>query len=245
MTLGQNSAGRNLKARLGYLGLAMTAGLVVLALQLYRLQITQGEEYAAKSVDNFVKRIRVPADRGMIQDRRGEILVDNRPSFDVFVTPHFCQSCSEEVLPRLSSWLGWDAFQLQHARDQVKAAKASAPFQPTLLRMDLSRDELDVINAHRMELPGVDVMRVPHRNYRKGAMLAHLLGYMNEITQEELDRLNATESKYALGDYIGRRGVERYFEAKLRGTDGIRKEVVNARGEPIRGLSDLIFGEEP
>lgn len=244
MTLGQNSAGRNLKTRLGYLGLAMTAGLFVLALQLYRLQITRGEEYAAKSVDNFVKRIRVPADRGMIQDRHGQILVDNRPSFDVFVTPQFCQSCSDEVLPRLSTWLGWDAFQLQHARDQVRAAKASAPFQPTLLRIDLSRDELDVVNAHRMELPGVEVMQVPHRNYRKGTMLAHLLGYMNEITQEELDRLNATGANYALGDYIGRRGVERYFEAKLRGVDGVRKEVVNARGEPIPGLSDLIVGDE-
>src|SRR5499433_4089090 len=143
MTLGQNSAGRNLKARLGYLGLAMTAGLVVLALQLYRLQITQGEEYAAKSVDNFVKKIRVPADRGMIKDRRGEILVDNRPSFDLFVTPAFCQNCREEVLPRLASYLGWDEAQLEHTREQVKAAKRVGPFQPTVLRVDLTRDELD------------------------------------------------------------------------------------------------------
>ncbi len=244
MTLGENSAGRNLKTRLGYLGVAMVSGIFVLALQLYRLQIARGDDYAAKSVDNFVKRIRVPADRGMIQDRRGQILVDNRPSFDVFVTPQFCQTCSEEVLPRLATWLGWDPIQLQKVRDQVKAAKAIAPFQPTLLRMDLTRDELDVINAHRMELPGVDVMRVPHRNYRQGTMLAHLLGYMNEITQEELDRLNAAGGNYALGDYIGRRGVERYFESKLRGVDGVRKEVVNARGEPIPGLNDLIGRDE-
>ncbi len=244
MTLGQDSAGRNLRTRLGYLGLAMTAGLFALALQLYRLQITHGEEYAAKSVDNFVKRIRVPADRGMIEDRLGQILVDNRPSFDVFVTPHFCQNCNDEVLPRLAMWLAWDAAQLQHAKDQVKTAKATAPFQPTLLRVDLSRDELDLISAHRMELPGVEVLRIQHRNYRKGTMLAHLLGYMNEITQEELDRQNATGGNYALGDYIGRRGVERYFESKLRGTDGIRKEVVNARGEAIPGLNDLIGGDD-
>jgi len=245
MTLGQDSAGRSLKTRLGYVGLAMTAGLLLLAVQLYRLQIAHGDDYAARSVDNFVKRIRLHADRGMIMDRRGEILVDNRPSFDLFVTPAFCQNCLDEVLPRLALYLGWDADQLQHAKDAVKAGKLAANFQPALVRIDLSRDELDVVNAHRIELSGVEVMRVPHRNYRKGAVLAHLLGYMNEINQEQLERLNNAGASYALGDYVGRRGLESYFEAKLRGSDGMRKEVVNARGEPIPGLSELLAGEDP
>lgn len=245
MTLGQNSGGRNLKGRLGYLGAAMTAGLLLLAAQLYRLQIAHGDDYAARSVDNFVKKIRVNADRGMIMDRRGQILVDNRPSFDLFVTPAFCQSCMDEVLPRLISYLGWDDDQLQHARDVVKAGKLSGSFQPALIRVDLSRDELDVINAHRIDLPGIEVMRVPHRNYRKGSMLAHLLGYMNEINQEQLERLNNAGASYALGDYVGRRGIESFYESKLRGADGLRKEVVNARGEPIPGLSELLAGEDP
>src|SRR5262249_20693181 len=236
MTLGQDSAGRNLKARLGYLGLAMIAGLLLLAVQLYRLQIAQGEEYAARSVDNFVKKIRVHADRGMIMDQTGQILVDNRPSFDLFVTPAFCQSCQDEVLPRLASYLGWDADLLLHVKEVVRAGRLSANFQPVLLRVDLSRDELDVVNAHRFDLPGVEVMRVPHRNYRKGWVLAHLVGYMSEINQEQLERLNAAKASYALGDYIGRRGLESFFEAKLRGLDGLRREVVNARGEPIPGL---------
>jgi penicillin-binding protein 2 len=243
MTLGENSAGRNLKARLGYFGLAISCGIILLAVQLYRLQIAHGDEYAARSVDNFVKKIRVPADRGMILDRLGRILVDNRPSFDVFVTPAFCQNCYEEVLPRLASYLAWDG-ELQRLKDQVRAARISAPFQPTLVRVDLTRDELDVINAHRLDLPGVEVMRIPHRNYRYGTRLAHLLGYMSEINQEELERLNAGTPSYGLGDYIGRRGVERYFESKLRGLDGLRREVVNARGEPIPGLNELIAGEE-
>jgi penicillin-binding protein 2 len=245
MTLGQNSAGRNLKDRLGYLGLAMTAGLLLLAVQLYRLQITHGEEYAARSVDNFVKKIRIPADRGMIVDRLGQILVDNRPSFDLFVTPAFCQSCLDDVLPRLGVYLGWDADQLQHAKEVVKSGRLSGNFQPALIRVDLTRDELDIVNAHRISLPGVEVMRVPHRNYRKGTVLAHLLGYMNEINQEQLERLNNAGASYALGDYVGRRGIESYFESKLRGIDGLRKEVVSARGEPIPGLSDLLAGEDP
>ncbi len=83
---------------------------------------------------------------------------------------------------------------------------------------------------------------VPHRNYRTGTVLPHVVGYMNEITQDELDRLNAQGEGYALGDFIGRRGVERYFERRLRGKDGSRKEVVNARGETIQELSELITG---
>ncbi len=147
MTLGENSEGRDLKVRYLYLAILMMLGLLVLGIRLYRLQIAQGDEYAAKSVDNFVKKIRVPADRGMIKDRRGEILVDNRPSFDLFVTPAFCQKCREEVLPKLAGWLSWDEEQLERAREQVRLAKHTAPFQPSLLRVDLTRDEVDPLNA--------------------------------------------------------------------------------------------------
>jgi penicillin-binding protein 2 len=111
------------------------------------------------------------------------------------------------------------------------------------VQLDLNRDELDTLNAHKLELPGVDWPAVPHRNYRTGTVLPHVVGYMNEITQEELDRLNGQGEGYALGDFIGRARVERYFERRLRGKDGSRKEVVNARGETIQELSELITGE--
>ncbi|HVP62879.1 MAG TPA: penicillin-binding protein 2 [Myxococcaceae bacterium] len=243
MTLGQNSAGKDLKARYLWLGLAMVAGLLLLAGRLYRLQIARGDEYSAKSVANFVKEIRVKADRGIIKDRRGEILVDSRPSFDVFITPAFCERCSEEVLPRLSGWLSWDGDQQAHVEQLLRAARRSAPFQPVPVQLDLNRDELDTLNAHKLELAGVDWPAVPHRNYRTGTVLPHVVGYMNEITQDELERLNSQGEGYALGDFIGRRGVERFFERRLRGKDGSRKEVVNARGETIQELSDLITGE--
>ncbi|HSP20635.1 MAG TPA: penicillin-binding protein 2 [Myxococcaceae bacterium] len=125
----------------------------------------------------------------------------------------------------------------------LRAARRIAPFQPVPVQLDLNRDELDTLNAHKTELPGVDWPAVPHRNYRTGTVLPHVVGYMNEITQDELERLNAQGEGYALGDFIGRRGVERYFERRLRGKDGSRKEVVNARGETIQELSELITGE--
>lgn len=239
-TLSETTPGRDLKRRFVWVGLAMVAALVVLAIQLYRLQITQGEEYAAKSVANFVKEVRLRADRGLIKDRRGTILVDSRPSFDAFITPAFCTNCSDEVLPRLGELLGWDDATRKKMDDQVRAARRSAPFQPLPVRIDLSRDEYDRINARRDMLDGVEVVPVPHRNYRTGSVLSHVLGYMNEITTDELEKLNSEGGRYALGDYVGRRGLERYFESTVRGTDGVRKEVVNARGKVIEEFSDKL-----
>ncbi|MBX5481789.1 MAG: penicillin-binding protein 2 [Myxococcaceae bacterium] len=244
MTLGQNSPGKDLKVRYLYLGGVFVLGLLVLAVRLYRLQITRGEEFAARSVANFVKEIRIPADRGMILDDTGRILVDGRPSFDVMVTPAFCANCRDEVLPKLAAWLGWDDAQLDEVWKVVQRARRDAPFRPVPVKIDVSRDLADVLDAHLTELPGVEVQATPHRNYRTGTLASHVIGYMNEITTEELDRLNAKGGRYALGDYIGRRGMEKAFESWLRGTDGERKQVVDARGKPIPGLSDLVGSDK-
>jgi penicillin-binding protein 2 len=239
-TLAETTPGRDLKRRFVWVGLAMVAGLVAISVQLYRLQITQGEEYSAKSVANFVKEVRLRADRGLIKDQRGTILVDSRPSFDAFITPAFCTNCAQDVLPQLGELLGWDDAARKKVEDQVRVARRNAPFHPLPVRIDLTRDEYDRINARRDMLDGVDVVPVPHRHYRTGNVLSHVLGYMNEINPDELERLNAEGSRYALGDYIGRRGLERYFESTLRGTDGVRKEVVNARGRVIEELQDRL-----
>ncbi len=240
MTLGKQTAGRDLKRRYLWLGAAMILGLLVLSVRLYRLQVTRGEEFVARSVENFVKEVRIPADRGMILDRRKQILVDSRPSFDVYVTPAFCVRCGEDVLPKIGAWLSWDDKQRQEAEALVARARKNAPFRPVPLRIDVQREVADLLDAHRLELPGIEVMAVPHRNYRYNTLLSHVLGYMNEVTGDELERLNARGESYVLGDYIGRRGIERAFETRLRGVDGGRKRVVDARGQPIPGLSDLI-----
>jgi penicillin-binding protein 2 len=133
--------------------------------------------------------------------------------------------------------LRWDEAVLSATEARLKAAHGPQRYQPMVVQVDLDRDEVDRINARLHLLPGVDLEPVPHRNYPTHDALAHALGYMNEVTQEELVRLNAEKSErapYALGDYIGRRGVERTFENTLRGRDGLRKEVVNARGEVMR-----------
>lgn len=234
--LGQQSDLRDLKPRLIALAAFFVAGLLVLSVNLYRLMVVRYEELNALSVDNQFKDVRLRAPRGLIRDRRGEVLVDARPSLDVFITPAFCQKCAAEVLPRLGEVLGWDDDQRGRVEALVKAAHGPQRYQPLIAAVDISREEFDQLLARQFMLPGVDLEPVPHRSYRAGPTLAHILGFMNEITQDELTKLNGSAERppYALGDYIGRRGVERSFEHVIRGTDGWVKHVVNARGEVMR-----------
>jgi penicillin-binding protein 2 len=236
------------------LGACIAVGLLALAVRLYRLQITRGDEFVQKSVANALKEVRIPADRGMILDARKDVLVDNRPSFDLQITPAFCLHCKEEVIPQLASYLGWDATQVLKAEAQLKAVKREAIFQPVTVWIDLTKDDpervkLDTLNAHKMDLPGVDVVQAPHRNYRTIFLdhdgkpsngLAPLIGYMQEINESEFDHLNADGAGYQLGDYVGRIGIEKAFESSLRGEDGKREEVVDARGEPLPMLNGLL-----
>ncbi len=247
MTLGQNSEGRELKGNLVYLGLAMLLGLLVLVTQLYRLQILRHKEFKEKSIANSVDEVRLRAERGMIADARGEILVDNRPSDDVFITPAYCERCTAEVLPRLATHLAWDPVQLAKVEAKLKAVKRADRFRPVPIKIDITPDERDRLYAHMAdpaELPGVSIQHVQHRNYRfpqaeSGAPmtgLAHLLGYMNELQPEEFERLNASGAAYQLGDFIGRNGVERFFESRLRGVDGFERQIVDARGRIIADM---------
>src|SRR5262245_35349070 len=210
----------------------MLFGMLVLAVRTYRLQVTRYDEFTQKSAQNFIREVRLRADRGYIVDRTGELLADNRPSFDLFLTPAFCQKCPEEVLPRLVSLLHWDPAMLPQLIEQYRNQRRIGQFQPTRLKIDLSRDEVELISAHHLELSGVEPEPVAHREYRPapkylvegqpappGTYLPHVLGYMNEITQEELDARTARgDTAYRLGDYVGRRGLERSYEKELRGT---------------------------
>lgn len=248
MKLGRTTTGKDLRVRYFWVGGFFVFGLLVLAVNLYRLMVIRHDEFLALSIDNQFKDVRVRAPRGQIRDRRGEVLVDIRPSFDVFITPAFCQRCATEVIPQLADLIGWDEQQKARVTSAVKAAHGPQRYQPMQVASDLERDALDRVNAVVHRLPGVDVEKVPHRNYPAGPALAHVLGYMNEVTQDELARLNGASemerTPYALGDYIGRRGVERGFEAMLRGKDGWRKEVVNARGEVMRGQNGEVMQRE-
>ncbi len=207
---------------------------LVLVVRLYRLQVSQGKDYYGRSVDNFVKEVKVPADRGLLLDRRGEVLADSRPSYDVYLTPSICRKRCDEVIGRLSAYLGLTADEQSRVRQRLRETRGLARFKPFLVKVDIGRDLLDVYEAHHEEIGGaVEVIAAPHRNYRLGTLGAHLLGYLSEVGPDELDALEAAGKDYHEGDYLGRRGVERTFEPWLRGKDGTGWEEVTAKGEPV------------
>ncbi len=231
--------GRELKGRIAWLGAGATLLLLVIAGRLWLLQVRRGEEYAAKSEGNFVKELRVPADRGMILDRKGTILVDSRPSYDLYLTPAFCAPC-EEVLGRLAGRIELPPEDLSRALSAIAKAKGLERFRQVAVKIDIGRDELDVLEANRDDLPGLDIVAAPHRSYREGKLAAHTLGYMGEAGPEELEKLQAEGKDYRLGDYVGRRGVERKFEEELRGADGVQRVVADSKGRKLPHLQWMI-----
>jgi penicillin-binding protein 2 len=239
MMVGQRAAGKDYRVRFGAMTGLVVAAMIVLSGRLYSLQISHGEEYREKSIDNFVKETRIPADRGMILDNRGRILVDSRPSYNVTLTPAFCQPagaakgyCLNELIPKLATYLSLDADESSRVVEQYRKARKLERFRDFTVKGDIDHDALDRLQANRLEFGGaVDVIAAPHRNYRYGPLAAHLLGYMNEISAEELAAFEAEGTPgYRLGDYVGRRGVERRFEKELKGVDGSFKTVVDAKG---------------
>jgi penicillin-binding protein 2 len=227
-------------------GIAAIAFLVILS-RLYHLQILRGEEYKGRADENFVKELRVPADRGLVLDRTRKVLVDSRPSYDVILIPYFCGKGCDDVVTRMATLLSLSFEEEQRVREHLATARGLVRFRPFTVKVDISRDDLDVVEAHRIDLSGaVDVLPTPHRNYRHGVWASHLLGYMNEVGPDEIGKLNAELEKlggeqqpYQSRDFVGRRGLEKRYERDLRGVDGVQRVVVDARGNAKRD-SDLI-----
>ncbi len=233
---------REFRPRLAWATVVIVAAFLALLSRLYLLQIVRGDELKGKADENYVKELRVPADRGQILDRNHKVLVDSRPSFNVTLTPFYCGKQCGDILARLAAVLSLAPEEVERSQAQLSGARKLERFRPFTVKVDVKREELDVLEANAMDLPGVDVQPMPHRSYRYGGLGGHLIGYMNEVGAEELRRLNeelaragSPQGPYLLGDYTGRRGLERRFERELRGVDGKRRIAVDAKGREKEG----------
>ena len=228
--------GRRFRRRLAVT--AILAGLVLVGLvgRLYVLQVRRGEELAHKGRRNFVQSLVIAHDRGIIYDRRGNILADNRPSLDVQITPAFVgrDERGRATCRSLGVILRLDDGEQERLWEQVRAARGLAAFQPQVVRRDLTPLEVEAIEAQRsiFALDGVDIAEGRKRNYPHGQLAAHVLGYTNSIDAATLAevRTRGNPAGYHLSDLVGREGAERSYEAELRGADGVEKVVVDAKG---------------
>src|SRR5512138_1285762 len=230
------------RTKLAVATIVVIVAFLALIGKLFWLQLVRGEEYRARAEDNYLKEVRIPADRGLILDRNHIVLVDQRPSFDVTMTANYCGRQCEEILGRLAGILGMTPEEHQAALDRLAEArvKKNARFKPFPVSVDVQRGQVDVLEARYEEFPGVDVRPAPHRDYRYAGLGGHLIDYMNEVGPKEMDALNAELKKtaseqpaYSLGDYVGRRGLEKRFERSLRGVDGVHFVPVDSKGRAL------------
>ncbi|HUJ28983.1 MAG TPA: penicillin-binding protein 2 [Myxococcales bacterium] len=225
---------REIRPRAALGALIVVCCSLVLIVRLYQLQILRGEEYVNQAFANFRKSLFVPADRGLIKDRRGRTLVDNRPSFDVFMTPAFCKGKErDDVIARLKSYLLLEPEDVERIKSDYQKSWLSKDklerFKPFMIALDIPRDQVDVLEAHKTEMSCVNLIPTPHRAYHAPVSLGHVLGYMSEVTPEELDE----NPSYRRGQTIGRRGIERRWERELKGEDGKQNIAVDAKGREL------------
>jgi len=218
------------KARLSGLVFAVLAAFFLLFIRMFHLQIIEGEEYRRLSESNCIRIQNIDPPRGLIYDSRGELIVDNRPSFDICITPKDAKPI-EETFSRLSALTMTPAKEME---ERFAKQKGLPSYSPVVVLPDVDRNTLGAIEVRKYDLPGVTVQVRPLRHYLHKGSAAHLLGYLGEVSQKEMesDRFPGT----LRGDYIGKNGIERKFELMLRGVRGGRQVEVDARGRLVRIL---------
>jgi penicillin-binding protein 2 len=209
------------------LGVIVALLFALLAGRLWLLQAIHGQHYRELSEQNRIRDFSVPAPRGVIYDRRGQPLISNRAAFTVSVLPMEVRQPAR-LAEALSPVIGMD-------RDEIRAkieAGRRRPFEPVPLRRDVDKTVVLSIEENRIDLPGVVIEAEPVREYLHQSLAAHALGYLGEITEDEL----RGKPGYRAGDLIGKSGVERVYDDVLRGFAGRLRVEVDATGRPQRVL---------
>ena len=222
-----------IKKRLMGVSICIAAVFILLVMRLIYLQIVKGEEYRRYSKNNCIRLKSIKAPRGLIYDRNGVLIVDNRPSFNLKIVLEDARPL-EKTISKLSELINVPYQELWYKIGQFEKKSYYKPF---VLKKNISRKQLAVVEAHNFDLPGIIIAVEPRRNYIYKKSCAHLLGYIGEINQNELD--SGKYSGVASGDSIGRYGLEKSYEELLRGNRGGRQVEVDANGRVIRVLREV------
>ncbi|KAF0215609.1 MAG: penicillin-binding protein [Geobacteraceae bacterium] len=215
-------------------GLSVAAGAMFFLLftRLWYLQIIESDRLLDLSESNRLRFVPIAASRGAILDRNGKVLVSNTPSFSVAVVPQDVKD-KDELIGRLAKYLNLDRSELM---EKWEKGKGRAKYYPVIIASGITRDQVEFLEENRLRLPGVDIEMKPIREYPNDQLAAHLLGYLAEISEQELE--NEAFKEYNPGDYTGKSGIERSWERELHGTDGGRQIEVDARGRYLRTVSE-------
>lgn len=223
------------RSRISMLAVIVLIAFFVLIARLWYLQIALGGELLKQSEANWNKLLRTRAPRGSILDCKGRILATSRPQFVVLAVPEELRS-DKEALHTLCGILAITPADVEFAAKHAQAR----PGSPVRLAIDVPLDVVTQIGELRMRLPGVSVELDQIRFYPDGPAVAHIMGYVRQIDQDELEEAQRRGEDYRPGDYYGKAGLEKQYQSLLRGRDGGKRIKVNASNHVVR-----ILGEKP
>ncbi|MGB3726151.1 MAG: penicillin-binding protein 2 [Glaciecola sp.] len=235
-TIRDHSAEANLFARRAFFSAIFVVSLMLIILvNLYDLQVRQHEAYQTQSNGNRIKVLPVAPNRGLIYDRNGVILAENRPVFSLEIIPEDVDNLSETIA-EIAELM--DITPAEMARFQ-KERKRQRRFKPVAIRQQLTHDEVALFSANQHKFSGVYIEARLSRFYPFRDTLTHMLGYVARINKRDLAKLKANdeEANYAATHDIGKQGVEKFHERLLHGTVGFQQVEVNNKGRIIRVLN--------
>jgi penicillin-binding protein 2 len=233
VVLQQESNRQLIQQRLNLFRIPVLLLFFLLAARLWQLQIIQGAEYTLKAEQNRIRTIELIAPRGTISDRFNTPLVENRPSFDVLL---YREAMKDQAgtIRFLTEKLSMNP---ENIEARLRRGKGSGLYRPILLKEDAGMDDISVIEAHRRDHPEIELGPEPRRQYKFGKLAAHLLGYVGEISEQDLAA--RTFPGATSGSLVGRTGIERVYNQLLAGKDGERQVLVDSMGREV-GLVDEI-----
>jgi penicillin-binding protein 2 len=222
---------RRLASRLTVLRVSVAVAFGLLAGGFWFFQVVQHAKFQEMAENNHQRTLTLRAPRGVIFDRAGRVLVENRNSFNISIVREHTKDLDRTVRV-LSSVAGLDE---RHVREIVDKHRREPAYRPIVIVQDATLAQVAAVTAHRLdfELPDVVVQEVPTRAYPDQAMAAHLIGYVGEASEDQM-----SADSLSTGSIVGQSGIERVYNKLLMGEDGARRVVVNSMGREIRTLDE-------
>ncbi|HEY6184097.1 MAG TPA: penicillin-binding protein 2 [Terriglobales bacterium] len=207
---------------------------LLLTYGLWRLQVSQSDLYSTLAEKNRIREVPILAPRGKILDREGRVIVDNYPSFSALLL----RDSSRDLVADSDMIADGLHLDRKEVKDRIKRFASTPQYQPIYLKDDITPDELAFIESHRNELPELDTIMAHRRLYPRNGFMAHLVGYVGEVSEEMLN--HPRFELYNPGDVVGQSGVELEYNNILMGQNGSKQVVVNNKGKEVGQL-----GEKP
>ena len=219
---------QNLRARLRFVQILVVAMLGLLSIRLYVLQVVRGDRYAEIAQNQRRRRLPIPAPRGVIFDRNHKAIVDSRPIYNVILSREDVKGKKlDALIDPLSSGLNIDQ---EILRERFAMVESMPAFESILVKQDANQGDIAWVESHNLEYPELRVEQQPQRTYPANGSLAHVVGYVGEISPEQLKQQVYKDKGLKPGDIIGLSGLEQIYDDYLRGKDGYREVVVDSRG---------------